>query len=288
MKLRPVVIYYRVSSKQQERSGLGLQAQEDTVKRYIAANPANVIAELTEVESGRNKDRPVIKQALWLCRVYDARLIIARLDRLARNVSMIASLMNSSVDFVAADMPLANRFTIHILAAVAEYEARLISERIKAAFAAAKARGRKFGNPNPATHKFAPAAVEAAMRANRLKAKLRALDYLPLLRQLRDRGETLHGIGLQLTAMGIKTPRGRRVWRGRTITRIFEYAGEQPPKPWSSYRSAADRQKLHADLPSIAPRYTLSELLAESDHNPPPVDGERDWVAGPSVGREAL
>ena len=252
MSLRPVVIYYRVSSKQQERSGLGLMAQEDAVKRYVATRPARVIAELTEIESGRNKDRPVIKEALRLCRVYDAQLIIARLDRLARNVAMIASLMNGGVDFVAADMPLANRFTIHILAAVAEYEARLISERIKAAFAAAKARGRKFGNPNPKTHRFSDAAREAAVRAIREKAKQRGLNYLPLLCELRDRGETIHGIALQLTAMGIETPCRRRVWSDRTVARIFEYAGEPPPKPWGSWRSTAERQRLHADLPSLA------------------------------------
>ena len=96
-------------------------------------------------------------------------------------------------------MPLANRFTIHILAAVAEYEARLISQRTKAAFAAAKARGRKFGNPNPTTHRFSDAARKAAVRAVPEQAKARALDYLALLCELRDRGETIHRIALQLT-----------------------------------------------------------------------------------------
>lgn len=128
-----IVIYYRVSTKQQSRSALGPLAQHDAVKRYLAANPGRVIAELTEVVSGRNKDRPVIREALWMCRVYDAKLVVARLDRLGRSCAMIASILRSGVDFVAADMPLANRFTIHILAAVAEYEARLISERTKAA-----------------------------------------------------------------------------------------------------------------------------------------------------------
>ena len=149
MSDRPLVVYYRVSTEQQRRSGLGLLAQQDSARRYITANPGPVFAELTEIESGRSKDRPQLKEALRVCRVYNAKLIIARLDRLARSVSMIAGLLESDVDFIAADMPLANRFTIHILAAVAEYEARLISERTKAAFAAAKARGRKFGNPRP-------------------------------------------------------------------------------------------------------------------------------------------
>jgi DNA invertase Pin-like site-specific DNA recombinase len=149
MNAKPIVAYYRVSTRQQERSGLGLLAQQDAIRRYVAANRCKVLAELTEVESGRNDGRPKLAEALWFCRVYDAKLVIARLDRLARSTAMIAGLMKSGVDFVAADMPLANRFTIHILAAVAEYEARLISQRTKAAFAAAKARGRKFGNPTP-------------------------------------------------------------------------------------------------------------------------------------------
>jgi hypothetical protein len=166
---------------------------------------------------------------------------------------MIAGLLSSGVDFVAADMPLANRFTIHILAAVAEYESRLISERTKAAFAAAKARGRKFGSPDPTTHRFSIAARVAQIRAKRLKAKQRALDYLPMLCELRDRGETIHGIALQLTAMGIETPGRCRVWRDRTVVRMFQYAGERKPRPRASRRTAADRRQLYADLPSLAP-----------------------------------
>ena len=214
---QPVIAYYRVSTRQQARSGLGLLAQQDAVRRYVAANRCKVLAELTEVESGRDSGRPKLAEALWFCRVYDAKLVIARLDRLARSTAMIAGLMKSGVDFVAADMPLANCFTIHILAAVAEYEARLISERTKAAFAAAKARGRKFGNPDPSTHRFSDAARKAQVRAIREKAKTRALDYLPLLCELRDRGETIHGIALQLTAMGIETPRRRMIWRDRMV-----------------------------------------------------------------------
>jgi DNA invertase Pin-like site-specific DNA recombinase len=100
----PLVVYYRVSTRQQKRSGLGLLAQQDSAHRYIKANPARVLAELTEIESGRSKDRPQLKEALWLCRVYNAKLIIARLDRLARSDSMIAGLLESDVDFIAADI----------------------------------------------------------------------------------------------------------------------------------------------------------------------------------------
>jgi DNA invertase Pin-like site-specific DNA recombinase len=251
MNAKAIVAYYRVSTRQQERSGLGLLAQQDAIRRYVAANRCKVLSELTEVESGRDSGRPKLAEALWFCRVYNAKLVIARLDRLARSTAMIASLMKSGVDFVAADMPLANRFTIHILAAVAEYEARLISERTKAAFAAAKACGRKFGNPNPTTHRFSDAARKAQVRAIREKAKTRALDYSPLLCELRDRGETIHGIALQLTEMHIETPRGRAIWRDRMVTRLFEYAGERKPKPWAVRRTKEVRRSVHLDLPTL-------------------------------------
>ena len=149
MRSQPVVAYYRVSTRQQKQSGLGLMAQYDAVHRYVSTYSGRLLAELTEAESGRKNGRPKLKEALWLCRVYGAKLVIARLDRLARSVALIAGLLESGVDFVAVDMPLANRFTIHILAAVAEYEVRLISERSKAAFAVAKARGRRIRQPRP-------------------------------------------------------------------------------------------------------------------------------------------
>jgi DNA invertase Pin-like site-specific DNA recombinase len=253
VRSQPVVAYYRVSTRQQKRSGLGLLAQQDAVRRYVAANRCKVLAELTEVESGRDSGRPKLAEALWFCRVYDAKLVVARLDRLARSVALIAGLVESGVDFVAVDMPLANRFTIHILAAVAEYEARLISERTKAAFATAKARGRKFGNPDPRTHRFSDAARKAGIRAKREKAKARALDYLPMLCELRDRGETIHGIALQLTAMGIETPHRRTTWRDRMVAKIFEYAGERKPRPWASRRTRELRLSQYLDLPMLLP-----------------------------------
>jgi DNA invertase Pin-like site-specific DNA recombinase len=227
---RPVVVYYRVSTRQQKRSGLGLLAQQDSAHRYMNANPGRLLAELTEIESGRLTDRPQLKEALRFCRVYDAKLIIARLDRLARSVAVIAELLESDVDFVAADIPLANRFTIHILAAVAEYEARLISERTKAAFAAAKARGRTFGNPRPETHRSSDLARRARVKAERERSKKRAQDFAPLLCQLRDQGHTINEIARHLTALGVQRPRGGTAWASSTVRRMFEHAGERKPK----------------------------------------------------------
>ena len=235
MSEQPLVAYYRVSSRQQKRSGLGLEAQRLTVRAYMEACPGKLIAELTEVESGTKNDRPIIKEALWYCRVYGAKLVVARLDRLARSTALIASLLESGVDFVAADMPMANRFTVHILAAVAEYEAHLISERTRAAFAAAKARGKPIHSSKHYS-KLSPAAFEAAIRVRRERSKARALEYAPLLCVLRDKGESIAGIAAQLTLMEIEPPRHCRRWYPRTIGRLFKIAGERPPKSHRGYR----------------------------------------------------
>ena len=131
----------------QGKSGLGLEAQREAVQSYLDGGSWTLAAEVTEVESGKRNDRPELDRALGLCRLYGATLVVAKLDRLARNVAFISKLMESGVDFVAVDFPQANRLTVHILAAVAEHEAAMISQRTKAALAAAKARGVKLGNP---------------------------------------------------------------------------------------------------------------------------------------------
>ena len=141
------VAYLRVSTEGQGRSGLGLEAQREAVARHVTGAGGVIAAEFVEVESGRKKDRPQLAAALAACRSGRTTLVIAKLDRLARNVAFVSNLMESGVEFVAADMPAVNRLTVHILAAVAEEEARMISARTKAALAAAKARGVQLGNP---------------------------------------------------------------------------------------------------------------------------------------------
>ena len=146
MNTNRYIAYYRVSTAGQGRSGLGIEAQQLAVKAYLTGRDHNLIAEFTEIESGRNSDRPKLAEALALAKKQKAILVIARLDRLARNVVFIASLMESSVEFIACDMPQATPFTLHIMAAVGEAEAKAISERTKAALAAAKERGVILGN----------------------------------------------------------------------------------------------------------------------------------------------
>ena len=145
--MQSAIGYLRVSTQQQGHSGLGLEAQREAVQSYLNGGSWTLAAEVTEVESGKRNDRPELDRALGLCRLYGATLVVAKLDRLARNVAFISKLMESGVDFVAVDFPQANRLTVHILAAVAEHEAAMISQRTRAALAAAKARGVKLGTP---------------------------------------------------------------------------------------------------------------------------------------------
>ena len=139
------VAYYRVSTDRQGQSGLGLDAQRAAVANYMNGGDWTLLDTFTEVESGRKNDRPELAKALELCRRRRATLVIAKLDRLARNVAFIAGLMDANVDLVAVDMPHANRLTLHIMAAMAEHEAAAVSQRTRAALQAAKERGRKLG-----------------------------------------------------------------------------------------------------------------------------------------------
>ena len=138
---------YRVSTDRQGRSRLGLEAQQKTVMDCLNGGAWELVGEFIEVESGKKSDRPELARALNACRKHKARLVIAKLDRLSRNLAFVATLMEFGVEFVAVDNPHANKLTIHILAAVAEHEREAISERTKAALAAAKARGTRLGTP---------------------------------------------------------------------------------------------------------------------------------------------
>ncbi len=140
------VIYYRVSTKKQANSGLGLEAQKTIVENYLKGSSI-VIAEFTEVETGKSSNRPQLNNALACCKENNAILIVAKLDRLARNLHFVTSLQAANIDFICCDMPTATRLTIHIIAAIAENEAQLISQRTKQALAEKKKQGIKLGNP---------------------------------------------------------------------------------------------------------------------------------------------
>ncbi len=220
------VAYYRVSTDRQGRSGLGLDAQRAAVADYLDGGNWTLLDTFTEVESGRRNDRPELAKALDLCRRRKATLVIAKLDRLARNVAFIANLMDAEVDVVAVDMPFANRFTLHIMAAVAENEAAQVSQRTKAALKAAKARGRKLGWSIPSRRKEQARASRKGVAGNRAKADQHAANVLPVIREIARAGvTTLQGIAEALNARGIRTARGRR-WYASTVRNLLVRADQ--------------------------------------------------------------
>ena len=209
------IAYLRVSTIRQGESGLGLEAQAASILRHVGNG--TLAQTFTEVESGKRCDRPQLAAALELAKRLGATLVVAKLDRLARDVSFIAGLMNAGVDFVACDMPHANRLTMHILAAVAEDEARRISERTKGALAAAKARGVILGG-------FRGRALNASQQARGRDAQTeaataRAVGLAPVLDALRAEGATtLQSLADGLNARGYRTARGG-VWSAPQVRR---------------------------------------------------------------------
>jgi DNA invertase Pin-like site-specific DNA recombinase len=214
------VVYLRVSTARQGTSGLGIETQREAVARHIAGANGQVVAEFVEVVTGKRADRPELTRALAACRAHRATLLIAKLDRLARKATFIADLMESRVPFVVADMPNATPFQLHIYASLAEAEGKAISARTKAALAAAKARGKRLGNPN-LRGGSGPEQARAAAAAKSAKAAERAADLLPLLAEVRAAGVgTLTGIAQALTTRGVPTPSGRGAWTPSTVMRL--------------------------------------------------------------------
>jgi len=221
------VAYYRVSTDRQGRSGLGLDAQRKAVAEYLNGGQWELVGEFTEVESGKRADRPELARALEACRKQKAALIIAKLDRLARNARFLLSSVEGTGDrgVVFCDLPAVppgpvGKFLVTQMAAVAELEAGLISQRTHAALAAAKARGKKLGWANPARQDQAQATSRAAA-ANRAEADRHAANVLPIVQAIRAPGiDTLKGIAAALNARGIRTARGGR-WHATTVRNVM-------------------------------------------------------------------
>ncbi|GHH20954.1 resolvase [Sphingomonas glacialis] len=216
------VAYYRVSTAKQGRSGLGLDAQRAAVTAYLNGGSWELTGEVTEVESGKRDDnRPQLLEALRLCRATGATLIVAKLDRLSRDAAFLMQLKNSGAQFVAADMPGANTFTVGVMALVAQQEREAISARTKAALAAAKARGVTLGGHrgHVLPHHRA-AALSAAVRSNASQASAR--DVRVSIEQARANGAvSLREIASALNQAGITTPRGGQ-WQASQVKRVIE------------------------------------------------------------------
>lgn len=214
------VAYYRVSTAKQGRSGLGLDAQRKAVADYLNGGAWELTGEFTEIESGKLDQRPQLEQALSMCELTGATLVVAKLDRLSRNVAFLATLQESGVRFIAADMPEANEMTVQIMAVMAQAERKAISKRTKEALAAAKARGVKLGGDrgNLEDLRKGPA-VSAAVRA---KASAdRAAKVMRHIEAARAMGaQSLRQIAAALNSKGITTPRGGE-WSANQVARVL-------------------------------------------------------------------
>lgn len=199
------VAYYRVSTQQQGRSGLGIEAQRAAIAAYVAGGDWRQIAEFEEHESGKGADaisrRPMLRSALSICKKQRATLIIAKLDRLARNVHFVSGLMEAGVDFVAADMPHANKVMIQMHSVMAEWERDQISGRTRAALAAAKARGAVLGATGPAN-------LKSNTEARRVAADDFALRHGAFFEALKARGLSQRAMVAELNGLGLRAPKG--------------------------------------------------------------------------------
>lgn len=221
--MRVFISYIRVSTAKQGRSGLGLEAQHETVEQYVKSVGGKVTREFVEIESGKHNDRPQLTAALAACRVRKATLCIAKLDRLSRNLLFIAQMMESGVEFIACDMPAANKFTLHVMGAVAQQEREAISARTRAALAAAKKRGVVLGGDHGATlsraHQRNGNLASAQIRSE--AARQRARDLAPVLAELRESGAvSLAQLAEGLNQRGIPTARGGE-WSPAQVYRVL-------------------------------------------------------------------
>jgi DNA invertase Pin-like site-specific DNA recombinase len=216
------IAYLRVSTTKQGKSGLGLEAQRKAVEDFLDGGNWKLVKEFVEVESGKKADRPQLMKAFQACRAFGAKLVIAKLDRLSRDAHFLLGLEKAGVDFVAADMPQANRLTVGIMAMVADEERRMISARTKAALAAAKARGVQLGGPRDtrltAKQRAAGRAVQQEQARNRAEA------LMPTIKELQAAGfESLRAIATELEQRGIPTARGGK-WSSVQVARLLAAA----------------------------------------------------------------
>ncbi|MFC5410736.1 recombinase family protein [Larkinella bovis] len=212
------VCYYRVSTKAQGRSGLGLGDQQTIVGRYLR-NTDEIIAELTEVESGKKSDRPKLVEAIRICQQQGAKLLIAKLDRLSRNVAFVMTLRDSGVDFVACDLPDANTLTVGMMVTFAQYEAERTSERTRAALSQKKAQGFKLGKPENLTlQAIQKGEAVRVTNARTNKANIQATELAALYR---SKGMTYGQIADKLNQTHYQTRRNKQ-FDGKAVYRLLQ------------------------------------------------------------------
>lgn len=210
------VAYYRVSTAKQGASGLGLDGQREAVRSFLSNGGWPPVAEYVDVESGKHADRPQLKEAMELARLTGATLLIAKLDRLSRDAHFLLGLEKAGVDFVACDMPNANRLTVRLMAVIAQEEREMIAARTKTALAAAKSRGKVLGG-----WRGGPVVDGSLGRdAQREQADQFAAGILPMVRQMQDRGLSLRAVAAELTTKSIMTARGG-AWTATAVRNLL-------------------------------------------------------------------
>jgi DNA invertase Pin-like site-specific DNA recombinase len=227
------ISYCRVSTDRQGRSGLGLDAQRAAIASYLTPRNGQLVGEYVEVESGKVDDRPKLREALEACQRTGARLIIAKLDRLSRDVAFIAGMMKSSADFVVCDYPDANRLTLHIMAAVAESEREMISRRTREALAAARARGVKLGKPDNLTPTAAKLGRKLGTKARSERSKRFATRMWLTIEPLLDAGLSLRAIARKLNEDGTLTASGKQgaKWTAAGVQRVLTTTSPSEGRP---------------------------------------------------------
>ena len=216
------VAYYRVSTVRQGNSGLGLESQQESVRQYLNGGRWKMVSEYIEVESGRKVDRPKLAEALVTCRLHGATLVVAKLDRLARDAHFLLGLKDAGIEFVCVDMPSANRLTVGIMAMVAEEEARMISARTKTALAAAKRRGTKLGKPENLTIEAQLKGTSASIDRRRALATRWRSDVGPIVRKLIDEGgRSLREVAIELNKLAMPARRGG-AWTATQVWRVLQ------------------------------------------------------------------
>lgn len=217
--MKKYIAYYRVSRKEQGISGLGLMAQKSSVVKYVASQDGIILEEFTEIETGTNKrERIEIHRAIQLAKNENAILVIAKLDRLARNVTFVSSLMDAGIEFLAVDMPSANNFTIHIFSALAEQEAKLISSRTKQALAELKKKGVKLGNPSNLTGEARSKGIEA-IKENAINND-RNRQAKSIIGSCKEKGMTYREIANYLNELNFKTRYGKNFFAS-TVHQLY-------------------------------------------------------------------
>lgn len=214
------VAYYRVSTQKQGKSGLGLDAQRKMVQNFVACNGGELVDEFTEIESGKVGDRPELLEAMKRADLIGGRLLVAKLDRLSRDLHFLTSLQKSRVDFAICDLPGCDSFTIHLYGALAQKERELISERTKAGLEAAKARGKKLGTNNLRPELIHEASAKG-VKVLKEEADAFSAKVAPTILALQAQGKSLRAVAAELERLGVKTARGGQ-WTAAAVKNVIE------------------------------------------------------------------